>query len=349
MLLETNVIAGAYLHDILEQPDALQRTLSGLDRHADLVKYAGDLAGARYSRVVLTGMGSSLFALYPLHLRLTQHGYSSLLMETAELIHFLPTIFDAHTLIIAVSQSGQSAEIVRLTGLAHGRCKLIAVTNSASSTLAQQADVTLLIQAGPESSVSCKTYVSSLMALQWLGAVLTAGDLAAENEALSSCIPAVRHYLAEWREHVAELSSMLNGIRQIFVTGRGPSLATAQTGGLILKESTRFGAEGLSSPAFRHGPFEVLSRDVLVIIMAGGKSTEALNRTLANDVDQAGGRSALVSTQAELAAFRISPLPDSVRPIAEILPVQMLSLALAASRGIEAGKFSLATKVTSVE
>ena len=345
MLLETNVIAGAYLHDILEQPDALQRTLAGLETSAALVECARELAAGKYRRVVLTGMGSSLFALYPLHLRLTQHGYSSLLMETAELIHFASGVFDAHTLVIAVSQSGQSAEVVRLAGLAHGRCRLIAVTNNTHSALARHADITLGIQAGPESSVSCKTYVSSILALQWLGAILTFHDLAAENEELRSCVPATRYYLADWRAHVAEISPLLAGIRKIFVTGRGPSLATAQTGGLILKESTRFGAEGLSCPAFRHGPFELVSREVLVLIMAGDGNAEALNRGLADDVEAAGGNVAFVSAGSELAAWRLPPLPDSVRPIIEILPVQMLSLALAASRGIEAGKFSLATKV----
>ncbi len=349
MLLETNVIAGAYLHDILEQPDALQRTLAGLAERAALAECAGDLAAGNFRRVVLTGMGSSLYALYPLHLRLTQRGYSSLLMEAAELVHFAPNVFDAHTLVIAVSQSGQSAELVRLAGLAQGRCKLIAVTNNVHSPLARKADIVLAIQAGPESTVSCKTYVCSLMALQWLGAILTFHDLAAESEELRSCIPAARDYLADWRTHVAEISPLLTGIRKIFVTGRGPSLATAQTGGLILKESTRFGAEGLSCPAFRHGPFELVSQDVLVLIMAGDKHAETLNRSLANDVEEAGGNVAFVSAGSEIAALRLPLVPDAVRPIVEILPVQMLSLALAALHGMEAGKFSLATKVTAVE
>ncbi len=344
MLLEANVIEGAYVRDILEQPDALRRTLAGLE----ITPLLQRIAAGQYRRIVLTGMGSSLFALYPLYLHLIANGHPALWAETAELIHYLEPVLDESTLVIAVSQSGESAEVVRLTALLSGRCRMIGVCNNPNSRLAKCADAVVPLQAGAESAVSCKTYVSTLLALRWLGAVLTAEPLAPICQLLAESTPAVRRYLADWRQHVADIGSVLEPIRQIFITGRGPSLATAQTGGLILKESTRSAAEGMSSAAFRHGPFELLSRQTLVVVMAGDSRSEALNRKLATDVRQAGGTAALVAKDTS-APWKIPDVPDAVKPIVEILPVQMLSLALAARSGTEAGKFALATKITDIE
>jgi len=138
-------------------------------------------------------------------------------------------------------------------------------------------------------------------------------------------------------------------VKQIFVTGRGPSVTTALTGGLILKESTRSSAEGMSCAAFRHGPFEMLGAQVFVLVLAGDARSRFLNQRLAQDIELAGGRSAVVDVDADLAAFRIPQVPDVIRPVVEILPVQMISLALAARSGREAGRFELASKITSVE
>ena len=349
MLLELNVVEGAYFQDILNQPDALRRTIAGLSASPALTAFAGAVSSGQYKRVVLTGMGSSLYALYPMHLQLTACGLPALLIETAELIHYLDGILGPETLVIAVSQSGKSAEILRLLENAAGRSPVIGVTNDEASPLARRTQASVLIRAGVEASVSCKTYVCSLAALEWLGAMLTGRDLAETTRRLGTVIPLAEKYLADWRQHVAQVVPLLSGIRHIFVAGRGPSLATAQTGGLILKESTRVAAEGMSCAAFRHGPFEVLSREVLVVILAGDARVHALNLRLADDIRNAGGNFALVESTARLPVFRVPSLPDSFLPILEILPIQMLSLAIAARLGRVAGRFDLAAKITSTE
>lgn len=348
MLLDAKVIEGAYVHDILEQPEALRRTLAALEVLPGLKRIAKEISVGQYRRIVLTGMGSSLFGLYPLHLDLSARGYPSLLVETAELIHYLEPVLGERTLVIAVSQSGESAEIVRLTALVNGRCKMIGVCNYDDSRLAKCADALVLLQAGAESAVSCKTYVSTLMALRWLSAVLMGDPVGPACDLLQDAAPAVSRYLADWRRHVADISLLLEPIRQIFVTGRGPSLATAQTGGLILKEATRSAAEGMSCAAFRHGPFELLSRKVLVAIMAGDSRSEPLNRRLAADVRDSGGIVAVIAPDA-MGPWKVPNVSEAVRTIVEILPVQMLSLALAARNGEEAGRFALAKKITNIE
>jgi len=96
------------------------------------------------------------------------------------------------------------------------------------------------------------------MALQWLADVVCERDLRRTRQELRAASPAVRDYLARWKEHVQQLAKTLGGIRHLFLVGRGSSHAAVGTGALIVKESDHFHAEGMSSAAFRHGPFEML-------------------------------------------------------------------------------------------
>jgi len=343
------IIEGGYLRDILDQPAALEDTLASLDSPAALSPLSERLARNEFARVVLTGMGGSLFALYPLHLQLLGRGLPAILLETSELIHFAPEILDRRTLLIAVSQSGRSAEILRLLELKSAGCLTLGVTNTPDSPLAAGSDVVVLTRAGTEMTVSCKTYVSALLALQWAGDALLGDDIARSRDELSSAGPAAALYLNRWRSHVENAAAELSGVRSLFYLGRGPSLAAAATGGLITKESARFHAEAMSSAAFRHGPFEMLDAEVFALVFEGSPHVAPLNRKLAGDIRRAGGRAALAGGQASLDAFRLPPVPARALPVCEILPVQMITLALAARAGREAGRFEKASKVTAAE
>jgi len=336
-----------YLIDILNQPAALQDTLSALPPADTLAALAQGLAAGRYRRIVLTGMGSSYHALQPLAQRLWQQGAGALLLETSELIHYGVELLSAGTLVIAVSQSGRSAETVRLLELLPAGVTLIGITNTPGSPLAARADEVVLTQAGAEASVSCKTYLTALAALSWLGDALLGGE--AELPALQGAPEAMALYLEPWQAHVAVLKEAFQGVRQLYLVGRGPSLATVGTGGLIIKESAHFPAEGLSSASFRHGPFEMVGSETFVVVFAGPQRTLDLNRRLAADVLQAGGRGALCGPGESEGPFALPAVPAPALPILEMLPPQMISLALAEMKGIVPGSFGLGHKVTTVE
>lgn len=349
MLQQTDsVVEGSYFQDLMEQPAALQTTLAWLKapgRWDGVLKF---FSSRRWKRVVLTGMGSSFYAFQPLALRLYDHGATPVLMETAELIHYGRALLDEQTLLIAASQSGRSAEIVRLLDV-NQRSPLLGITNTADSPLAQASDHLLLTHAGFETSVSCKTYVAMILLLQWLSAAI-------ENWSESDCVRLLEpsaalaeKYLGSWRQHTEELAARLRDTRHLFLTGRGGSLAAACTGALILKESTRVHAEGMSSAAFRHGPMEMLQNGMFTAVFAGDARTVDLNRQLIRDLMGKGGQSAEIGVEASTASLRLPESAQALWPILEILPIQMMSLAIAAVNGREAGIFRNATKVTAVE
>jgi len=349
MLAEFSAIEGAYLRDILDQPRALTDTLAALDTSAALRSIAGRLRRGDFRTVVLTGMGSSFHALHPTNLALIDHGFTAVMIETAELVHYAKQLFDPQTLIIAVSQSGKSAEMVRLLEVNRQRSAIVAVTNTADSPLAKAADANILTAAGHEFSVSCKTYVCALMALQWLTSLLCDRDLSHVSEQLKRDCPTVQEYLSGWKHHVQSLAELLSGTRHLFLVGRGASLAAVGTGALIVKESDHFHAEGMSSASFRHGPLEMISDEIFVLVFAGDLPTRDLNQRLLDDIRQQNGRTELVGEESGFAACKLPAASRIFRPILEILPVQMVTLALAAQVGREPGRFELASKVTTRE
>ena len=342
------VVEGAYFSDLMAQPDALKATFGHLAQDGAWHTVKNFVVDRAWRRIVLTGMGSSYHALHSLNLPLIAAGFTPIMIETAELVHYAFPLCDADTLVILVSQSGRSAETLRLLD-ANQRAAILGITNTPESPLARHADLSLLTQAGAEFSVSCKTYVTTMLVLAWLSAIISKRD---ESETLVRLRPVVLHvakYLANWRQHVDELGSLLDGSRHLFLAGRGHSLATVGTGALIVKESSHVHAEGMSSAAFRHGPLEMLQDDMTTIVFDGDERTRMLNQRLASQLGNGGFRCSQVGVDARLESLRIAASNAELLPILEILPVEMMTLALAGLAGREAGKFEHASKVTETE
>ena len=346
MKSDFRVVEGPYLGDLLQQPQALKDTLASLERPSQLMNLAGRLG--EFKQVVLTGMGSSFHALHPINLQLVNHGIQSTMVETSELVHYYARVLNPKTLVIAVSQSGESAEMLRLTQVNQG-APVIAVTNTPESTLARNAVAVMLTRAGSEFSVSCKTYVTALMMLQWLADALCGHEVEPSRSKLRDAELTASVYLANWKEHVSNVTDLLKGIRDLFLVGRGASLAAVGTGALVIKESDHLHAEGMSSAAFRHGPFEMLSEEVFVAVFSGDQKTESLNDALLRDIRDAGGRAEVVGVRTPFESFRLAEHDPAIGPILQVLPIQMMTVALAALAGREAGKFERATKITTTE
>jgi glutamine---fructose-6-phosphate transaminase (isomerizing) len=347
-----SVIEGQYYRDLMSQADVL----FGLIRHLETTtldtRLVDRLRSGIFRRVVLTGMGSSLHACYPIHRAIHGAGYASHWIESSELLLGYEPLYSAESLLIAVSQSGESAEVAAVSQRVSEFGHLIGVTNNPDSQLGKSAGTVLPMHAGVEATVSCKTYLSTLAILRWLSSQLIENSNSSDQDPngvlkeIKLAASAVENYLKDWQKHVENWTKLIDGVSSVFVTGRGNSLATAGTGGLILKESTRIHCEGMSAAAFRHGPMEMVGKNVLVVIFEGDHRTLELHRRLANDIRNFGGRSVLIGPEA--ADFQLPELPEAVRPILEILPIQMLSLALARRDGIEAGRFERASKITNV-
>ena len=333
----------------MDQPEALRNTWRSLRDTDALDGIAQSCVRTRFERVVLTGMGGSFFGLHPLCIELASQGWTPVMVETSELIYYYPHLLTPSTLVIAVSQSGQSVEMVRLLEMNAHRAKIIGVTNWPNSPLARDADFAALTAAGDEYSVSCKTYVTAQMALRMVGAALCESDSSLRLHELEAAAGLVASYLQGWEDKVSAFVELLTDVRGLFLAGRGDSLAAAQTGALTIKESSHFHAEGMSSAALRHGPFEMLKAGIMVGVFAGDKTARPFNEGLIRDAGATSAKALMFSTDAPQPCCRLPEATETLRPIIEMMPVQMMTLALAALANREAGRFERATKVTAVE
>ena len=128
-------------------------------------------------------------------------------------------------------------------------------------------------------------------------------------------------------------------------------MSAVWNGSLINKEAAKCAFEGMHVADFRHGPLEIVSERFAAFIFAGAPQTSALNRELAREMISYGGNSIWVDSvpDPEIPTMLIPQTSELTRPLVEILPMQMLTLAMAGRKNIEAGKFRHVSKITDRE
>ena len=347
-----------FIAEIAGQPDAIRRAAAALVEQRDVLDRLRE-AGGTARTIVFTGMGSSYDACYPAVNDLAGRGVPSLLVDTAELFHFRRPILSAQTLVVVVSQSGESAEIVRLvTELSKQRTRptVVSITNGLDNDLARRADIRLDTWAGPETGPSTKTFAGSMTTLAGVARLLTGDGVetaiertrtAAEGAAL-----ATERLLDDPETYAGRLAEWLGGRDIMVVLGRGPARAAAEMGALMLKESGVM-AESLESAMFRHGPLELAGPGMSAIVLATEPETRRLDLALAADLVRAGASVLVVTPDGEepkgAHAVATGYLERSLVSAVAIVPVQLLSWKLASASGRTPGAYTRASKVTTRE
>jgi glucosamine--fructose-6-phosphate aminotransferase (isomerizing) len=337
-----------YIQDILSQPAALRHALENYS--APLLE---KISLADFDRILLSGMGSSYNAAYPALIKLSGQSIPVQLINAAELLHSLNGMIGTRSLLWLNSQSGRSAELVHLLErikTAPPACTLTFV-NDLTSPMAERADVCLPIHAGPEATVSTKTYIN-MLAVNLLAVIqLIKEDLDSAIREMHTAADAMETYLADWEARAKELDSLLGDFEQLFLIGRGSSMSAVWNGSLINKEAAKCAFEGMHAADFRHGPLELVSEGFTALIFAGSAQTSALNRDLARDILSYGGKVLWVdsSPDPEILTLLLPATSELTSPLVEILPMQMLTLVMANRKGLQAGQFRYVSKVTDRE
>jgi glucosamine--fructose-6-phosphate aminotransferase (isomerizing) len=340
------------LSDIDEQPERLVEALRAhVATGSQLDAAVCGLQQAQLRRIVLTGMGSSFFACYPAFLRLFEAGFAVSWIELSELLHWGGDIGRA-TALVLVSQSGETVEAVRLLADRSIAGPIVAVTNTLDSTLVQRATYVVPLYAGPEQTVATKSYTTSLLALALLAGRLAGVSAGALAEGLSPTIDAVAQVCAGGSESIAHLSPAWRDAGPITLVGRGPSFATALAGGLLLKETAKISAEGLSCAQFRHGPIEIAGPGHRAIVCGEPGATLQLDARLAGELASHGSRVLLLGSTGgvDLPDVETVELPStSLAPLVQIIPLQLLAREMALRQGIAPASFRYGSKVTTRE
>lgn len=349
-----NIKNSPYLSDILTQVQALRRTLSRFDVKP-LEPISRFIKDGAFDRIILTGMGASFYALYPTWLYLTRFDLPVMWIDTAELLHYATQQITPRSLIWFASQSGRSAEIVSLLKYL-GKAKpggIIATTNDSTSPLAEAVyaypvhSALIPIDAEPETTVSTRTYMNTLALCQLGARILYSEDLSPSFDILEATMEAMASYLDDWEAHLEVIGSRLDMPKHLVLIGRGSSIASVYCGALIIGEAGRIPAIGMPAGQFRHGPLEMCAPDLSVILFAGPPTTRHLNKRLATDIANCGARVFWLGPEVEGLPVLPMPLAEGIgQPLAETLPMQLLTVHLAQQSGLVPGVFTHIGKVT---
>jgi glucosamine--fructose-6-phosphate aminotransferase (isomerizing) len=254
-------------------------------------------------------------------------------------------------LVIAISQSGQSPDIVAVVaeGRRQGRPTL-AITNDPDSPLAKAADYSINLHAGLERAVAAtKTYTTSLIALALLSAALE--NAPGRLERLKR-IPDFMQDTLDNTQRVMHRIERYRFMSHSIVIGRGYNYATAFEIALKIKELTRTVTEPYSSADFRHGPIAMVQDGFPVLVIALRGSVYDDIHALVNELRQKDAEIMMISddrdllAQAQLAFPLPTGLEEWLTPLVAVLPGQMFGLALAQAKGLDPDKPVGLKKVT---
>lgn len=330
-----------YENDIAMQPAAIAAQLN-----TPLPENLATVQLESYDRIILTGMGSSDYALIPVERALVARGYPVWRVDAGRLLD-MPSLITANTLLWATSQSGMSGEVVALLKKGTRPRTLIGMTNDRQSVLAQEADITIALESGDEATVSSKSYLNTLIACHRALAVLLAEDECVIGRALEKSLPEIRRLVSDTQFASGLARKLFSHSRpRVAWIGTGAFAANAMTAALITKEASKVSAEGFIGGEFRHGPMETSGKGMLAFL-CGKPGDETLERLaaelLANGTD--------VVTIGEIpyadSALLAVPSGDELcQLLCGFIYIEHLTVAFARKNGFVPGQFLYGQKIT---
>lgn len=336
--------------EIFEQPDVLQQLLDAEQKQISSV--AKEIRDSKIAYIFLTGRGTSDNAgLYAKYLLGIQNAIPVALAAPSMFsIYQSPPSLD-NSLVLAISQSGQSPDIVEVIreGNQQGAMTL-AITNASQSPLAKAAQYVIDVHAGEEKAVAAtKSYTAELMSIAMLSAAL------GQNEGMLTDLQQVPAYIKKTLKQepvIRQAAERFYYARQCVVVGRGYNYATAFEWALKLKELTYITAEPYSSADFLHGPIAMVDVDFPVFLIApSGKVLPDLKNLVEKLNTEKQANLLVLSNQEEILEKSTTPIPlpkmpEWVSPIVSIVPAQLFCQALAQVRGLDTENPRGLSKVT---
>jgi glutamine---fructose-6-phosphate transaminase (isomerizing) len=269
------------LKEIMEQPEtamsALRGRLSFEPGEVTLDLPFTDQEIKELTRVVFIGMGTSSHAAQVGTRYIEQLARIPATSENSAEFRYRDPVLDRHTLVVAVGQSGETADTLEAMALAsRAKARTLTITNSEGSQAYRQAEGAILMHAGPEIGVaSSKTFINSMIAMQLLALELAAvrgtvpAAASAEYVQALSQLPGLLGEALEINDDIyAGLAAKYVRSRRFLFIGRGLMEPIAREGALKLKEISYIHAEGMSAAELKHGPIALVDPETPVVAFA---------------------------------------------------------------------------------
>ena len=356
------------LKEIYEQPHAIQESLRGrvtsrgevtlteLDAIADRL--------ARIERVYVVGCGTASYAAHVAAYLIQDWAGLPATMQVGSEMRYSPPPIDERTLVIGVSQSGETADTLAPLKMAEERGALvIVVTNVVGSAITREADAVCYLQAGPEVAVaSTKAFVTQVLVLQMIAlhlararATLSATQLRTYGQSLRS-LPRLAAETLKLAPQIKKLAQRYSKVRDFIFIGRGVGFPIAMEGALKLKELSYIHAEGYAAGELKHGPIALLDPETPLVAIA---TKGAIYEKVISNVAEARARSSPIIAIATVGDDQIDryahdviyvpETPEAISPVIAVLPLQLLAYEMAVARGTDVDQPRNLAKSVTVE
>ncbi|MFE2288403.1 glutamine--fructose-6-phosphate transaminase (isomerizing) [Streptomyces sp. NPDC059443] len=360
------------LKEIAEQPKAVADTLLGRIDASGLLTLdevrIPDSVLREVDKVVIVACGTAYHAGMIAKLAIEHWTRIPCETELASEFRYRDPILDQRTLVIAISQSGETMDT--LMALRHAReqgAKVLAVCNTNGSTIPRESDAVLYTHAGPEVAVaSTKAFLTQLVACYlvalYLGQVRGTkwGDeIQAVIRELSDIAAAVDTVL-ETMEPVRELARSLADKNTVLFLGRHVGYPVALEGALKLKELAYMHAEGFAAGELKHGPIALIEKDLpVVVVVPSPRGRSVLHDKIVSNIQEIrarGARTIVIAEEGDEAVvpyadhlIRIPATPTLLQPLVATVPLQVFACELATARGNEVDQPRNLAKSVTVE
>jgi glucosamine--fructose-6-phosphate aminotransferase (isomerizing) len=317
--------------EIHDQVAVLERLL---DRQDDVLPLAGAVREHRH--VLLTGCGSALYA--------ASLGAEWLQAATGAWIDVVPASelsvstrnMGADTLVIAPTQSGETADVVDALHVCKSwGANTATIVNTESSTVASMVEIVVPIIAGVERSVlATKSFMAMAVRMLQLAQALC-GGMGAAGESVASAIPAIQHVLAD-----ASVTLLVNLVREqehILTLGKGIGRAVAQEAALKIKEGSYVHAEAYLTGELKHGPLALVGDGTPVMLFATNATELATARIASREVMSRGGHTIGIGEFSDGECSTVVRLSDigMATPLVHLAFAQRFAYELAVARGVD--------------
>ncbi|MDX6712928.1 MAG: hypothetical protein QOH96_3944 [Blastocatellia bacterium] len=364
------------LKEIYEQPRAIRDTVQGrisLDTgrvYLDEMNIT-ESEFKRFTSIKIAACGTSWHAGLAGKYMIEQLARVPVEVDYASEFRYRDPVLDANTLLLVISQSGETADTIAALREASERgSKVLAICNVQGSMIMREADGTILTHAGPEIGVaSTKAFTSQMIALYLFGLYLgqVRGVLGAEE---------AKHHAQQLAELPVKIEHLLNGSDEIeelakeffrstdfLYLGRGINFPVALEGALKLKEISYIHAEGYPAGEMKHGPNALIDERLPIVVIntreEGNKASELrYEKTHSNIVEVKAREGVVISVLTEgdeissSVSDHIVEIPDSsdlLSPILSIIPLQLLAYHIAVRRGCDVDQPRNLAKSVTVE
>ena len=321
-----DVYKGDYAHftlkEISEQTETIfkagETTKEALKIAVDYLKNA--------KNIYLTGSGTSYNASLVGKYLLSKYAKIKSESIIASEMQFSQDSIEPESIFIALSQSGESADVLEAVNIAKKtNCKIISIINSLTSTLARESDCVIGMNCGPEIGVaSTKSFTSQLIILYKIIQELSNEKIDIDFQEISSSISQI---LMDHNK-IKKLASEIKEISDIYVLGRGIHYPIAIESALKIKELTYIHAEGIAGGELKHGPLALMDSSVFVIIINPEDSTYQDTLMSGREIKARGAKIIGISDRnSDVYDYwiQIPKTHELTFPISETIPIQLLS------------------------